>query len=62
MISVYRKILTEDKLESATKDAQQEEFERKQRLQELRERLAYQQRVAEEGHSELKSLLEGKRW
>ena len=55
-----RKILSSDKLESTTISAQQEEMERKQRLQEQRERLLQQQKEAEEqGRSELQSLLEG---
>lgn len=47
-------------MDSATKSAQQEELERKQRLMEIRERMFQQQKQAEEGRSELKSLLEGK--
>lgn len=64
MLMLHRKILSENKLEQETLDAQNAELERQRRLQELKKQqlaalLATEKEPKKEKDSQLKSLLQG---
>ena len=63
-MSLYRKVISDEDVDSETLNAQKEEMERKKRLQETQQRFLQEQerereREIERTCSELKSLLEG---